>query len=68
MPAPSPGVGFAAAGAAMVQVDQDGQGVADDLVRFLAFDIDDKAHAAGIVLELRVVKNPCLGGKPVRSS
>ena len=49
-------VGFAAAGAAVVEVDQDGEGVADDFVGFAAFDVDHKADPAGIVLELRVVK------------
>ncbi len=56
------GVGFAAAGAAMVEIDEDGDGVADDLVGFLALDVDDKADPAGLMFKLRVVKT--LLGRP----
>ena len=44
------GVVLAAAGAAMVQVDQRGQAVADELVRFPPLQVDDEADAAAIVL------------------
>ena len=44
-------IGLAPAGPAMIEVDQRRQGVADDLVRLFAFDIDDKTDPAGIVLE-----------------
>ena len=56
MPGAVAGVGFAATGAAVVQVDQHGHGLADDLVGFLALDVDDKADAAGIVLEGGIVE------------
>ena len=42
--------------AAMVEVDQNLQALANDLVRFLALDIGDEAHAACIVLVARVVE------------
>ena len=47
---------IAAAGAAMRQVDQDLNALQDDVVRFPPLDIGDKAHAAGIVLMLRVIE------------
>ena len=50
------GVGLAAAGAAVVQVQQDLQRLLDDRVGLPALDVDHEAHAAGVVLELRVIK------------
>ena len=44
------GRGFAAAGAAVQQVDQDAQPLLDDRVRAAALDVDDEADAAGVVL------------------
>ena len=44
------GRGFAAAGAAVQQVDQDAQPLLDNRVRAAALDVDDEADAAGIVL------------------
>ena len=44
------GVGLAAAGAAVLQVDQDLQAALDDAVRRAALDVDDEADAAGVVL------------------
>ena len=55
------GVGLAAAGAAMVEVAQDLQGLLHDLVGLAALHVDDEADAAGVVLELRIVK-ALLGG------
>ena len=54
------GIGFAAAGAAVLQVMQDLDGLLNDVVRLAALDVDDEADAAGVVLELRIVK-PLLG-------
>ena len=42
--------------AAMVEIDQKLQALADDAVGFLAFDIGDKAHAAGIMLMPGIVE------------
>ena len=50
------GIGLAAAGAAVVQVQQHLQGLLDDRVGLPALDVDDEPDAAGLVLELRVVK------------
>jgi hypothetical protein len=55
-PGPVARVGFAAAGAAVVQIEEHRQGVADDFVRFPALDVDDKPHPARFMLILRVVK------------
>ena len=52
-----PGVLFATASPAMVQVDKDIQGLADDLVGLLAFDVHEEPDPAGIMLMLRVVKS-----------
>ena len=46
---------IAAAGAAVGQVDQNLDALADHLMGFFAVQIDDKAHPAGVVLKLRVV-------------
>jgi hypothetical protein len=50
------GVGLAAAGAAVVQVHQDGERLLDDVMRTLALHLADESDATGIVLELRIVK------------
>ncbi len=50
------GLGIGPAGAAMPQVDQDLEPLLDDLVRLVSLDICDQANAAGVMLELRVVK------------
>ena len=50
------GVDLAPAGAAMQQVDENLQRLADDGVRAHAFDVDDEADAAGVVLEGRVIQ------------
>ena len=42
--------------AAMVEIDQDLQPAADDIVRFSALDVRDKADAAGIVLVARIIE------------
>ena len=49
------GIVLAAAGAAVFHVLEDGQCVGDDLVGFVAFDIDDKPDTAGIAFKLRRV-------------
>ena len=51
------GVRFAADRAAMIQVDENLQGVAHQLVRLLALHVDDEAQPARIVLELRIVES-----------
>ncbi len=43
--------------AAMVEVDEDLQAATDDVVRFSAFDVDDKADAARIMLVARIVES-----------
>ena len=50
------GLRIAAACAAMGQVEQNLYALHDDVVRFLALDVGDKANAAGIVLVARVVE------------
>ena len=50
------GVGFAAARSTVVEVDEDFKGLADDLVGFFPFDIDQESHPAGVVLEGGVVE------------
>jgi hypothetical protein len=53
---PIAGVGFGAGGSAMAEVGQDGQGVADDGVGLLPFNVDDEADAAGVALKLGIVE------------
>ena len=43
--------------AAMVEIDQDLQPAADDVVRFSALDVDDKADAARVMLVAWIVKS-----------
>jgi hypothetical protein len=50
------GVGFATARAAVIQVDQNPQGVRDHLVGFFALHVNDETEAASVVFKLRVVK------------
>ena len=40
----------------MIQVLQDLDGIADDLVRLAALDIDDETNATGVMFELWIVK------------
>ena len=49
-------VRLAAARAAVAQIHEDRERLADDLVRFPALDVDDKADAAGVVFETRIVQ------------
>ena len=46
----------------MVQVHENLQRIAHQLMGFPALDVDDKAQPAGVVLELRVVKTLFRGG------
>ncbi len=55
-PGAVPGVYFAPARAAVVKIQEDGQGLGDDFVGLPAFDIDNESHAARIMLELRIIK------------
>ena len=50
------GVLLAAAGAAVLQVEQDLERLADDVVRLAVLQVDDEADAAGIVLVARIVQ------------
>ena len=50
------GVGFAATGAAMFQIDQDVQRLAHDVVRALALHVHDEPDAAGVAFVPRVVQ------------
>ena len=56
VPAPSPGLGIAAARAAVLEVEQHRDALLDDVVRLLAADVRDEADAAGVVLEGRIVE------------
>ena len=58
-----PRAGIATLGAAVREIFEDLQTLTDDVVRLLAFDVDDKADAAGIFLVSRVVE-PLLRWKP----
>ncbi len=50
------GIGFAANRTAMIQVSQNGQGLPDDLMGGIPFDIGNKTNTTGIVLELGIVQ------------
>ena len=50
------GIGFATAGATVIQLHQGGNGVAQNGVRLLAFEVGDETDATRVVLELRVVE------------
>jgi len=58
IPAPSPVLFFAPAGAAMVQIVEGSQAITDNTMRPPSFEIDDEAHAAAIVFVARVVTTP----------
>ena len=51
------GLRIAAASAAVRQIDQNLDALQNDVVRFLAVDVGDKADAAGVVLVGRIVKS-----------
>jgi hypothetical protein len=50
------GIRFAAAGAAVQEVEEDLEPLLDDGVRLPPFDVDDEADAAGVVLVARIVE------------
>ena len=50
------GIGFAAARAAMFQIDQDLEGVADNRMRALSLDVHDEADATGVVFRAWVIE------------
>ena len=50
------GVDFATFGAAMLQIDEDLKRLPDNLIRFAAEDVDDKADTATVVFKLRIVQ------------
>ena len=56
------GFGVAAGGAAMGEVDEDLEALADDLVALFAADVRDQSHAAGIVLIARMIEALRCGG------
>ena len=49
-------VGLAAARAAVLEIDQDAQRLAHDVVRAVSLHVDDEADAAGVVLGARIVQ------------
>ena len=49
------GVFFASAGTAVLEIFVDLQALFDNCVRLDSFDVSDKSHSAGIMLELRIV-------------
>ena len=49
-------IDLAATGAAVVQVDQNGQRLFDDLVGLKALDVDQETDSAGLVFKLWIVK------------
>ena len=55
------GVGLRAPCAPVVQIEQDGQGLADNFVGFFAFDVDHKAYTTGVFLEGRIVESLLFG-------
>ena len=65
---PVAGVRLAAAGAAMIHVAEHFLGVDQNLVAALAFDVGNKAHAARVVFEGRIVKTLRGGSEVNRSS
>src|SRR4051812_32876727 len=50
------GIGFATAGAAMAEINENGEGLTHDLVRFFPFDVDHETDSARVVFELRVIQ------------
>ncbi len=55
------GVVLAAAGASVIEVLEDGEGVADESVRLPPLQVGDEADAAGVVLVLGVVESLGVG-------
>ena len=55
------GAWIGADGAAMLQVDQNGESILDDLVRLAALDIGNEADTAGILVERGIVEAGCGG-------
>ena len=55
------GVRLATARAAMPQIHQDGERLPHDVMRLPALEVDDKADAAGVVFEPRIVQPLFLG-------
>jgi hypothetical protein len=55
------GIRFAAAGAAMIEVDEDRKRLANDLMGLYAFHVNYEPDAAGIVLELRIIETLLFG-------
>ena len=51
------GFRIASAGATMREIDEDLDAFCDNLVRWLPFNVDDKANAAGIFLVPRIVQS-----------
>jgi hypothetical protein len=56
------GVLFTAACTTMVKILEDGEGLLDELVRWLSFDMHDEPDATGIMLEFGVIQ-ALFGGK-----
>ena len=50
------GIGFTTASATMIEVEQNAERLADDVVGFLTFDIDEETDAASFMFELRIVE------------
>ncbi len=61
------GIRLAAAGAPVIEVAQHLDGLLQDAMRLAALDVDDEPHAAGLVLEPRVVE-PLLSRGEVRGT
>ena len=57
------GIGFAAASAAMIEIQEHFQGLLNDRMRFPALDIDNEPDSARFVLKLRIVQ-ALFGGQP----
>ncbi len=62
------GIGLGSARTTVIQIGQDLQALLQDLVRFSAFNIYDKADAASVVLVSRIIKTLLLwtGGSPLQ--
>ena len=57
------GIGFATAGAAMVEVDQDLQALLNQVMGLAPLDVRHEPDAAGLVFKLRIIE-PLLGREP----
>ena len=65
------GIVFAAAGATVVEVDEDLERLTDDVMRFAALNVNQETNAAGVMFELWVVEAlfaRCNGPRPGASS